>query len=85
MLDSILKAGSRTDYNKESTMLLQAGDLLQDRSITVMVLVTKKWWNNKKKETKALPRTLSVNWHRQLSMEAVLGIKSTGSACWWAL
>lgn len=34
MLDSMLKAGSRTGYNKKSTMLLQEGDLLQDRIIS---------------------------------------------------
>lgn len=29
-----VKTGSRTGYNKESTMLLQEGDLLQDRIIS---------------------------------------------------
>lgn len=38
----MLKAGSSIDYNKENTMLLQAGDLLQDRSFTVVVLVMKR-------------------------------------------
>lgn len=63
-------------------MLLQEGDLLQDRSITVMVCVMKRRWNNKKRETKALSRTLPVNLHGQLSTKTCLRIKSTGSESW---
>lgn len=62
MLGSMLKAGSRTDYNKESTVLLQAGDPLQDRSVTVMVLLMNRRWNNKKRETKAKNIVSELAW-----------------------
>lgn len=64
---TMLKVRSRIGCNKESTMLLQESDLLQGRSTMVMVCVMKRRWNNKKRETKALSRTLSLNLCGQLS------------------
>lgn len=70
----MLKAGSSINYDRENTMLLQAGGLLQDGTISVMALAENRRYKEQgwQGKTKVLPRTLPLSWHGQLS-QGLLG------------
>lgn len=71
MLDSVLKAGSSINYHRENTMLLQAGGLLQDGTVSVMALAMNRRYKEQgwQRKTKVFTKNTAI----ELAWAAISG------------